>query len=415
MRILVGSDSPNVPSGFAQQMKGLAQYLAREGHDVFYLGWQTRYDHDNAEWDFKVLGITSQFGKRDWENAFKKSQPDIVISLGDAHMVDALAALRKRPLWFMYYPIDGHPISQLIGNVIRQADVPIAMANYGWQLTENELKIKGQYIPHFYKPEEFYKMDDELKPAIRKEMGIPEDAFVFGSVARLNPRKHHQRLLMAFRTFLDKYPEDRDNIFLYLHLDPRDPLTFQDPNHNYQFLEWIDTMGISKNVLITPGNSYHSGLPVAHINKLYNAFDVHIIPTGGEGFGVPFIESAATGTPTIATNYTTTREHLLLINPYTNTEIKDKKKQRGLAVPYSKLYMELAQVNKAWIDVDKLVYAMEEYYTDKKLLEAHGKNAREYVEQYYQYETIMEKWDELFDRVYNNLELVPLKTEMKPL
>lgn len=417
MKILVGSDSPNVPSGFAQQLTGVAQYLAHEGHEVFYLGWQSRHDYKSVEWDFKIIGVTSQFGKQDWDNAFRKVQPEIVISLGDAHMVDALARLQKRPLWFMYYPLDGDPISSYIGGTIRQADVPIAMANYSWQLTQKELGFKPEYIPHFYKPEEFYDMGDEIKSQIRQELNIPENAFVIGCVARLNPRKHHQRLLYAMRIFLDKYPkEEQKNILLYLHLDPQDPLMYHDPNHNYQFLEWIDTMGLSKNVIMTPGNSYHSGLPISYVNKLYNAFDLHVIPTGGEGFGVPFIECAATGVPTIATDYTTTKEHLYLRSPYTDKEIKENEKgRRGIAVPYSKLYMEIAQVQKAWVDVNALADAMNTYYTDRELLKEHGENAKVYVEKYYQYDTLMEKWAELLDRVYTNIELAPLKTEMRAI
>ncbi len=417
MRILVGSDSPTVPSGFAQQMKGLAQYLASEGHEVWYMGWQTRNDYEDNKWDFKILGVTSQFGKMDWGKAFQKCQPEIVISLGDAHMVDALSKIPQRPLWVMHYPIDGHPISRFIGDIVKGSDVPVAMANYSWQLTKQELGFEPQYIPHFYKPEEFYNMGDELRGEIRIAKGMVEDAFIIGCIARLNPRKHHQRLLYAFRKFLDnKTPEEQENIFLYLHLDPKDPLVFQDPNHNYQFLEWIDTLGLGKNVIITPGANYYEGLPASYINELYNSFDIHVIPTGGEGFGVPFIEASATGIPTIATDYTTTKEHLLLRTPYTDKIIKENEKgRRGIAVPYSRLNMELAAVNKAWIDVEKLTEAFETYYNDRDLIKEHGKNAQEYVETYYQYDTIMEKWAELIDKVYSNVELVSLRTEMKPL
>lgn len=418
MRILVGSDSPNIPSGFAQQLTGIADYLAKEGHDVWYMGWQSRHNYKAVEWNFNIIGVTSQFGKNDWEGAFRKVQPEVVISLGDAHMVDVLAKQPKRPLWFMYYPIDGHPISSYIANVIKGADVPIAMANYGWQLTKQQLKINdGEYIPHFYKKEDFYNMGEELKPEIRREIGIPEDGFVIGCIARLNPRKHHQRLLYAFRLFLNTLSkEESEKVFLYLHLDPFDPLVYQDPNHNYQFIEWINTLGLDKNVLLTPGNTYSSGLPLSYVNKLYNSFDLHVISTGGEGFGVPFIEAAATGIPTIATDYTTTREHLYLRTPYTDKEIKkDEKGRRGIAVPFERLYMELAQVNKAWIDIPKLAEAFSTYYNDREMLKEHGENAQAYVERYYQYETLMEKWAELIDRVYINVELVPLKTELQPL
>jgi len=416
MRILVGSDSPNIPSGFAQQLKGVAQYLAKEGHDVWYLGWQSRHDYNPEEWDFKILGVTSQFGKNDWSEAFKKSQPEVVISLGDAHMVDALARIPQRPLWFMYYPIDGDPISHFIGGTVKAADVPIAMANYGWQLSQKELKLEPEYIPHFYRPEEFYNMGEEMKIELRKQKGMVEDAFIIGCVARLNPRKHHVRLLYAFRLFLNmKTEEEQKKIFLYLHLDPRDPLVYQDPNHNYQFLELIDTMQLTDNVILTPGNSYATGLPVSYVNELFNTFDAHVLSTGGEGFGVPFIEAAATGTPTIATDYTTTKEHLYLRTPYTDKEIKDPKKMRGIAVPYDRLHMEMAQVQKAWVDVKAFAEAINTYYEDRELLKMHGDNAQKYVERYYQYDTLMEKWADLLDRIYTNIELAPLKTEMHPI
>lgn len=414
MKILVGSDSPNVPSGFAQQLTGIAQYLTEEGHEVYYLGWQTRHDYTSDEWDFKILGVTSQFGRNDWFKIFNKINPDVVITLGDAHMVDPLARLPDRPLWIMYYPLDGEPISPSIKETLLNADILVAMANFGWQLTKKEFNYYPEYIPHFYKPENFYDMGYELKSELKKEMGIPEDSFVVGCIARLNPRKHHQRLLYAFRLFLDMQPEEeRSKIYLYLHLDPYDPLVFQDPNHNYQFIEWINTLKLDKNVILTPGNLYHSGLPISYVNKLYNAFDIHVLPTGGEGFGVPFIEAASTGIPTIATDYTTTKEHLYLRTPYTDKIIKENEKgRRGVCVPYNRLYKEMCQVHKAWVDIDEFAEAMDMYYKNRELIKEHGENAKKYVEKYYQYDTIMEGWGDLIDRIYTNIEIIPQKNQI---
>jgi len=401
MRILVGSDSPYIPSGFARQLHGVAEHLAYKGHEVSYLAWQTRGDFQINDYPYNIIGSMSPFGKNDWISAFTKTQPDVVISLGDAHMVDVLGRM-QRPLWIMYYPLDGDPISPLIEQVIRSADVPMAMANYGKTLTETQLGIKPQYIPHFYRPEEFFELDN--KTELRKKYGIPEDAFVIGSLSRLNPRKHHQRLLYAFRKLLDNNPDQ--NLILYLHLDPRDPIMFNDPNHNYQFIELIDTMGLNDNVMITPENNYHQGVPVENLNEILNCFDVHTIATGGEGFGVPFLESAATGTPTVATNYTTTAEHLMAVDPYSKDFHTDIDKMRGIPVKHSKLYMELAQVQKAWIDIDSYVKAFQMYLDKPELLKKHGENAKEYVEMWYTYDVIMDRWDELLSKMYTNIRLV---------
>jgi len=402
MRILVGSDSPYIPSGFARQLHGIAEHLAYKGHEVSYLAWQTRGDFQMNDYPYTIIGSNSAFGKQDWLSAFTKTQPDVVITLGDAHMVDVLGRI-QRPLWIMYYPLDGDPISQLIGQVIRTADVPLAMANYGKTLTEQQLGITPQYIPHFYRPEEYFNISEE-KVELRKKYGIPQDAFVIGSLSRLNPRKHHQRLLYAFRKLLDQNPDRQ--LILYLHLDPRDPIMFSDPNHNYQFIELIDTLGLNEHVIMTPDNNYHQGVPVENLNEILNCFDVHTIATGGEGFGVPFLEAAATGIPTIATNYTTTAEHLMGTDPYSQDFHTDIQKMRGIAVKHSKLNMELAQVQKAWIDVPAYVKAFQMYLDDEELLKTHGENAQKYVEEWYTYDVIMERWDEMLAKVYTNIRIV---------
>lgn len=410
MKILLASDSPNVPSGFAQQMKGLAYHLS-ENHDVTYLGWQTRGDFTKMnDYPFKVVGSTSQFAKNDYIKTFQKVQPDLVISLGDAHMVDVLGKI-PHPLWFMYFPLDGHPIAQNIAGIIKSADIPIAMAQYGQKLVRQELNQVIRYIPHFvdseFKDLTFGKKKEIDK--IRDKLGIPKNKFIFGSVSRMNPRKHHQRMLTAYRRFLDKHEFTHgvwDNTLLYLHLDPRDPLMFPDHNHNYQFLELIDSLGLSKNVMLTKDHSIFEGNPIKMINELYNAFDVHLLSTGGEGFGVPFIEAASTGLPTIATDYTTTWEHLIAEDPYSGKAIKNFEDQRGIAVPYSRLWMEAAQVQKAWIDIKKLSEAMYMYFTDRDLLKQHGSNARDYANKWYRYDTIMAKWDELLDTLYTNIDFI---------
>jgi len=415
IKILVGSDSPNIPSGFAQQMKGIATHLSYEGYDVGYLGWQTKGDITPKELPFKMYGINSQFGKEDWENTYKKHQPDIMISLGDAHMVNTIPASNKRPLWFMYYPLDGDPISQGIGATIRRADIPIAMAHYGYELTQKELGITPEYIPHFYHNQQFFDRSSE-KDELREKWGMPADAFVIGSVARMNPRKHHGRLLYAFRLFLNMLePEEQKKTFLYLHLDPFDALMWHDPNHNYQFVELIDTLGLQDHVIITPNNKFHTGIPVEDLNEIFNTFDFHTIATGGEGFGVPFLEASATGVPNVATDYTTTREHVYLKDPYSGEVLLKEGMHRGIAVPYSRLYMELSQVQKGWVDVPLMADAFYKYYDNQKLMKRHGLNAKKYVNKYYTYEKIMNKWDTMLDRVYDNIELKPLKTQMRAI
>ena len=74
MKILLASDSPNIPSGFARQLDGVAKHLVDQGHNVTYMGWQTQGDMPISEFPYPILGIRSQFGKQDYQRAFQKTK-----------------------------------------------------------------------------------------------------------------------------------------------------------------------------------------------------------------------------------------------------------------------------------------------------------------------------------------------------
>jgi glycosyltransferase involved in cell wall biosynthesis len=52
-----------------------------------------------------------------------------------------------------------------------------------------------------------------------------------------------------------------------------------------------------------PESSLDQPLSDEQLNLVYNLFDATVLPSGGEGFGLPIIESLAAGVPVIATDY----------------------------------------------------------------------------------------------------------------
>ena len=421
--ILFASDSPYYPTGFARQCGSIANMVSEIFNwDTHYLGWQTRGNPPISGFNYKVHGVkgNAMFGKDSYNDVFHEISPDIIFTQGDAHMVDVLARI-PRPFWLLYYPLDGDPINGLIADVLKKVDVPIAMSKYGKNLTESQLKIKTEYIPHGVDTNNYSPIN---KVAARKMFfdmyGIrlptpPEDLFIFGCVARLNKRKHHMRLLEAFRMFLnsgnkEEREEKRKKCFLYLHLDAKDPLYIHDANHDYFFLEQIEVRGIDMNVIITPPAdrakkkySFTEGIPDQDLSILYNCFDVHVLPTGGEGFGIPIVEAMACGLPSIITDYTTTREFLVLDDDEVPVP---KEKMRGIAVPPKTLYMERCGVRKAWIDVRKLAQAMQTYWKSEELRKQHGDNARQWAVDHYDWKVVNKMWVDLFERINTNVDLV---------
>jgi len=411
------SDSPYYPTGFAVQCSKIASFAVKWGWDVHYLGWQTRGNPEIKGFDFKIHGVEGRaaFGKDSYDNFFKKISPDAIFTQGDAHMVDVLA-MKPRPFWICYYPLDGDPINTQIASVIKRADVRVAMSRFGQALTRKQLGISVEYVPHGVDTKLFSPINKKVaRREIFAKLGIrlpidPDEAFIFGCVARLNKRKHHMRLLEAFRIFLEKDEERRKNCYLYLHLDPKDALYIGDPNHDYFFLEQIEVRGIANNVIITPQfnpqnktYSYINGIPEADMSLLYNAFDVHVLPTGGEGFGIPIVEAMACGLPNILTDYTTSTEFMAIGD---NGKYVKPEDLRGTLVPPSRLYMEMCGVKKAWVDVKEFAKAMEKYYMAPELAKIHGEKAREWAVKHYDWEVVEKMWKPIFDKINTKVHLV---------
>lgn len=420
-----GSDSPYYSTGFANQCGKIAEIAAKKMKwDVHYLGWQTRGNPEIKGYPYKVHGIIGRapFGKDSYTPLFEMLDPELVFTQGDAHMVDQLGGI-PRPFWIWYFPIDGHPINNIIGGVLPRADVRVAMSKYGQEMVQVQMKLPAEYIPHGVDTSMFSPANKmECRKAFFERYGLRtrqcdlEEAFIVGSVARLNLRKHHVRLLTAFKKFLETGPskqvidEKKKHCYLYLHLDPKDPLFVPDVNHDYLFLEWIDTLGLNNNVIITPPRmadgsryDYITGISQQDLALLYNSFDIHALSTGGEGFGIPTIEAMSCGLPSIMTDYTTTKELIAADDNGNNLPLEQA---RGMPIPYSRLYLERCGVHKAWLDVNSFALGLETYYKNDELVKAQSKNAREWALSHYDWKVVTKMWVELFEKVNNKVNLV---------
>src|ERR1035438_879900 len=113
MRVLWISDSPDTPSGFGNVTRFVCEGLARRGHNVSIIGWQTRQQH---EWNgCQVYPVAK--GSLGGEAVFPllvRCRPEIVIALGDVWWLPYLNAPHMRRQmeltdapWALYFPIDG--------------------------------------------------------------------------------------------------------------------------------------------------------------------------------------------------------------------------------------------------------------------------------------------------------------------
>lgn len=120
----------------------------------------------------------------------------------------------------------------------------------------------------------------EAAAAVRKKLGIPIEAFVAGTVSRLDPVKNQQMMLKAFKLFLQKHPGS------YL-------LMVGDGPDKGLLVNLADDYGISSRVIFT-------GFIDAPLHYL-SAMDLFLLSSHTEGTSMTLLEAMSLQIPAIAT------------------------------------------------------------------------------------------------------------------
>jgi glycosyltransferase involved in cell wall biosynthesis len=248
-------------------------------------------------------------------------QPDVVLLLSAiAHFRPLVSALRQWPGpiagWFpVEFERDTNPYQW--SAVLDCCDRIIAQAEFGrrqLRRTGAEIGLVGLGVNLAV----FRPADEPTKIALRGELGWARDGFVFLYVGRNDPRKGVELAVEAFRIYCQRDPEAGRRSYLYLHTQA-----------NRSLLELIHFSGLTDRVWVTSGD-YHllrNPLPETKLAKLYQAADAFLLPSNGEGFGMPLLEAQAVGLPVIATDSSAITEVVgdagLLINAPVRTTAFD--------------------------------------------------------------------------------------------
>jgi len=123
-----------------------------------------------------------------------------------------------------------------------------------------------------------------------------EDDFIYGCVARNDRRKGINRLMKATSIMME------DPIKTRLLCDPR-PTMLGDDLVLIKGLYGIDNL-VDIHEIMSQGVVINTSL----MGQIYNGFDAHVLPTAGEAFGLPVLESMACGIPNIVSDIPVMRE-----------------------------------------------------------------------------------------------------------
>lgn len=165
-------------------------------------------------------------------------------------------------------------------------------------------------LEHAVDPTIFSRLTQETKESIRKGLAIPKDAIVFLNVNRNSQRKRLDLTLMAFTQLLKRNPEKPYYMLMATNISPQSGAYYDLPRvitRELQLAELPITM-VNRFVLVdtAPPNIIGDD----GINQMYNAADIGINTSDGEGYGLCQLEHLYTGAPQIVTDVGSYRSFL---------------------------------------------------------------------------------------------------------
>jgi glycosyltransferase involved in cell wall biosynthesis len=295
------SNAPWAPTGYGTQTSIFTPRIRDLGHEVAILAF---YGLQGARltWEQGIEvypAIGDGWGNDAVVPHVKHFGADVVITLVDAWVLGQAYRQGVFP-WVAWAPVDHDPIPPKVVDALRTALVPIAYSKFGFEKML-EADLDPMYVPHGVPKDQYLPGD---RDAARSKIFTPEhkDKFIAVMVAANKGwpvRKSFPQVLEAWGYFIRDHP----NSLLYMHSD------YTTRMHGCDLMHEANINGIGpENIRFADPTTLATGYPTGFINDLYNAADVLLNPSMGEGFGLTVLEAQMAGCPVITTNATAMSE-----------------------------------------------------------------------------------------------------------
>ena len=386
MRIIWHSNWIRAATGYGKQSRHVVCRLKQLGHEIYFSA--TYGIHGRPLEVDGIVHLPGVFEGR--SNIFgalgmhvKELKPALAVTLMDVWPLPDNFGERIRQLgsrWIPWVPVDHDPCPEKIASRLQGADTVVAMSAHG-QRALAEAGIKSVLIPHGVETDVFRPAD---KKQARAAVGLPEDAFMVVMVqanSSTPSRKCFQQQFDGFARFHKKHPDS----VLYLH-------TWEGTEYGGVDLAALSrAMGIRDAIICQDQYQAFLGIPDEMMATLYQSADVTLNATGGEGFGVPIIESLACGTPIIVTDFTAMSE---LCPP-----------EVGWPVGWTDRLFTPLHSFFVWPDPAQICDALEAAYQADR--EGMKNNCVEFARQYDAGRLVSEKWVPFLEEMVGDVAAAP--------
>lgn len=377
------------PTGFARVSHSVIKYLDKTKFNVTGIG--VNYYGDPHHFDFPIYPAMTPSTANDIYgfariNQLVSEKFDAIFIINDAWVIKEYLKVIKDvykdkplPKIVTYIPVDAEDHDFEWYQDFDMVSCIVAYTEFGKKVLQaasgrNDIKV----IPHGIDTSLFNKIPEDkinIKKKIYGDNASYYDSFIVLSASRNQPRKRLDITMEGFKLFVEGKPE---NVKLYMHCGVRDS--------HLDIEKLAVRLNLSKNIILT---SKTIGIQTVHdgmLNLIYNATDVGINTSLGEGFSLTNIEHAVTGSPQVVAN------HSSLTEIYQDC---------GILVPTSQsLLLDHIMTKGYLVKPEDVAASLDKLYKDRLLYkQLSNKCIMKFTNPYYSWKNISKLWEQTFEEV----------------
>jgi D-inositol-3-phosphate glycosyltransferase len=391
-------------TGFARVLHSVLDRI-KSKYEIHHLGINFLGDPHDTDWKVYVARIGGDvYGINRLQSLIETIKPRLVFFINDVWILirymPVLKKYKDQLKTVMYFPVDGGPLDPEIIKQLGDVNQLVAYNEFGKRVMEDalasvrreepEFKAPGiAVIPHGVDTKVFYPYKDETTDdrlvsgrlrAKKKLFPAREDfldSFIVLNANRNQPRKRIELTMQGFALFAADKPE---NVKLYLHMGTEDV--------GWNLVSLAKRYEIEGRLILSNMNKEIPAEPVERLNLIYNACDVGINTSMGEGWGLVSFEHAATAAAQIVPRHSACEELW-----------------QGAAEflePVFSLTIERVLTEGKIVSPEGVAASLERLYRDPDHLSAMSDAAyRNAIQPKYKWDRIAKQWDKLFQEVLN--------------